>query len=179
METYIHPNALVESREVGEGCRIWAFSHVMPGAVVGRDCNIGEHVFIESGAVVGNGVTVKNGISLWDGVQIGDEVFLGPHAVFTNYLRPRAFLRTARKDFLTTRIDRSATIGAGAVIVCGIRIGEFAFVAAGAVVTKDVPAHAFVKGNPARVAGRICRCAHTIVESAEVGGQCEQCEFRF
>ena len=152
---FVHAFAFVESKHIGEKTRIWEFAHVMPEARIGSGCNIGGHAFVESGAVIGNGVTVKNGISIWDKVKIEDDVFLGPHMVFTNEKMPRAFIKKTRDDFLPTLIKKGATIGAGAVIVCGVTVGEYAFVAAGAVVTKDVPAYGLVQGNPARLVGYV------------------------
>jgi len=159
---FIHQLAFVESQSIGKATRVWAFAHVMIGAVVGEKCNLGEHVFVESGAKIGNGVTVKNGISIWDRVEIADDVFLGPHMIFTNDLRPRAFIKKGADLLLPTRVGKGATIGAGAVIVCGITLGEYAFVAAGSVVTRDVPAFGLVKGNPAKLTGYVCQCAETL-----------------
>jgi acetyltransferase-like isoleucine patch superfamily enzyme len=172
---FVHALAVVETAAIGAGTRVWGFSHVMKGARVGVDCNLGEHVFVESGAVIGNRVTVKNGISIWDRVQLGDDVFVGPSAVFTNDLRPRAFIKRGAESFLPTQIGPGATIGAGAVIVCGVTIGPYAFVAAGAVVTRDVPPHGMVRGNPARLAGFACRCAGTFFEVGTSLGVCSAC----
>ena len=149
LDIQAHPLALCESDDVGFGTRIWPFAHVMEGAHVGAGCNIGEHAFIESGAWVGDGVTVKNGVLIWDRVVIEDYVFLGPGAVFSNDLVPRAGSGRSHDDFLPTLVRRGATIGANATIVCGVTIGPHAFVGAGAVVTRDVPAGALVVGNPA------------------------------
>lgn len=160
---FVHPQALVESRSIGIKSRVWAFAHVMAGAVIGQDCNIGGHTFIESGAVIGNGVTVKNGVSIWDQVTIEDDVFVGPSAVFTNHPKPRAFIRGNRDAWRKTLVKKGATIGAGAVIVCGIEIGEYAFIGAGAVVTKSVPSYALVVGNPGKIVARVCRCLKTKV----------------
>jgi UDP-2-acetamido-3-amino-2,3-dideoxy-glucuronate N-acetyltransferase len=148
-EVLTHPLALCESEDVGTGTRIWPFAHVMAGAHVGAGCNICEGAFIETGAWVGDGVTVKNGVLIWDRVVIEDYVFLGPGAVFTNDLFPRAGAGKSHDDFLPTLVQRGATIGANATLVCGVTIGHHAFVGAGAVVTRDVPAHALVFGNPA------------------------------
>jgi acetyltransferase-like isoleucine patch superfamily enzyme len=168
---FVHPSGLCESDEVGEGTRIWAFAHVLKGAVVGRDCNVCDGAFIESGARVGNGVTVKNGVLVWDRVTVEDDVFLGPGVVFTNDLRPRAHIKRSGEALVPTTVRRGATLGAGAVVVCGVEIGEHAFVAAGAVVTKDVPAHAFVAGNPARHKGWACTCGERLPSSL----YCDQC----
>jgi UDP-2-acetamido-3-amino-2,3-dideoxy-glucuronate N-acetyltransferase len=159
---FVHPQALCESSDVGPGTRVWAFAHVMDGARVGPDCNVGGGAFIESGAVVGANVTIKNGVSIWDRVIIEDDVFLGPSATFTNDLYPRASFKNAPTEFLATVVRRGSTIGANATIVCGTIIGEGAFVAAGAVVTKDVLARALVAGNPATRLGWVCDCGERL-----------------
>src|SRR5262249_4912735 len=146
---FVHERALCESTEVGARTRIWASAHVMQGARVGTDCNIGECAFIEKGAVIGNRVTVKNAVLVWDGVTVEDEVFLGPNMVFTNVRDLRRALRPRPEDFQPTRVRHGAAIGANATIVCGVTIGERALVGAGSVVTTDVPAYALVVGNPA------------------------------
>jgi acetyltransferase-like isoleucine patch superfamily enzyme len=145
---FIHERALVETDTIGAGTRIWAFAHVMPGAVIGAECNICDHTYIEGDVIVGDRVTVKSGVFLWDGLRVQDDVFIGPQATFTNDLMPRS-----RQPFQLreTTIARGASIGAGAVILPGVTIGERAMVGAGAVVTKDVPADVVVVGNPARV----------------------------
>jgi UDP-2-acetamido-3-amino-2,3-dideoxy-glucuronate N-acetyltransferase len=177
----IHPTALVETGEVGAGTSIWAFCHVMAGAVIGRDCNVGDHCYIEGGARVGDGVTIKNGCMLWEGVTIEDEAFVGPGVVFTNDLRPRspraahARSRYAGDGWLARTVVREgASIGAGAVILPGLSIGRHALVAAGAVVTRGVPDHGLVTGNPARLAGWACRCGATLaVDDGRAG--CAAC----
>lgn len=147
----IHPQALVETPDVGAGTRVWAFAHILPGARVGADCNICDGVFIEGGATVGDRVTVKCGVQLWDGVTLEDDVFVGPNATFTNDLFPRS--RQHPAEYARTLVRAGASIGANATILAGITIGERAMVGAGAVVTKDVPPGAVVVGNPARVKG--------------------------
>jgi acetyltransferase-like isoleucine patch superfamily enzyme len=156
----------VESADIGTGTRIWAYAHVMAGARVGTGCNLGEGVFIESGVVIGNDVTIKNGVAVYDKVIVEDEAFLGPHCVFTNDLRPRSgrFKRQA-ETFLTTRIRRGASIGANATIVCGHEVGEYAMVAAGAVVTRNVAAHTLVSGVPARPRGLVCVCGEMLSDA--------------
>ena len=159
---FVHPTSIAdEGCEIGKGTRIWHFSHVMSGAVIGEDCNIGEHVFVESGVRLGNHVKVKNNISLYAGLVCEDGVFLGPASVYTNVVNPRSLV--PRKDeFRETHIGRGASIGAGAVIVCGHKIGKYAFVGAGSVVTRDVPDYAVVYGNPARVKGYMCECGEML-----------------
>lgn len=148
---FLHPNALCESGDVGAGTRVWAFAHVLPGARIGRDCNICDHVFIENDVVIGDSVTVKCGVQLWDGMRIGHRVFIGPNATFTNDRFPRS--RQYPDAVLHTIVEDGSSIGANATILPGVRIGRGAMVGAGAVVTRDVPAHATVVGNPAIVIG--------------------------
>lgn len=155
---FVHPDGRCESAAVGRGTRVWAFAHVLDGAVVGEDCNICDGAYVEFGARLGNRVTVKNQVMIFEGVTIEDDVFLGPGVIFTNDLNPRAFIKKHGDELLPTLVRRGATLGAGAVVVCGTTVGEFAFVAAGAVVTRDVPAHSFVVGSPARVIGWACDC---------------------
>jgi acetyltransferase-like isoleucine patch superfamily enzyme len=161
-KVFIHPHALCESNHVGAGTRVWAFAHVMPDAVIGEDCNICDHAFIESGVVIGNHVTVKNGVLLFEKVTIGDDVFLGPHVVFTNDLRPRIEEKTPREEWLPTTVRKGASIGANTTIVCGTVIGEYALIGAGSVVTGDVRPHALVVGNPGRQIGWACVCGGTL-----------------
>ncbi|MBI5624290.1 MAG: N-acetyltransferase [Elusimicrobia bacterium] len=166
MKPFIHPKALVETREIGPGTRVWAFAQVMKGARVGADCNICGHSFIESGAVVGDGCVLKNGVLVWEGVTLEDGVFVGPAAVFTNDRWPRSRSVPATKArrledktwLVNTRVRTGASIGARAVIVAGVELGAYCLVGAGAVVTKDVLPYAIVAGVPARPAGWVCAC---------------------
>lgn len=159
---FVHPQALCESDDVGPRTRVWAFAHVMRGAKVGADCNVCGHAFIESGAVIGDRVTVKNAVLVWDKVTIEDDVFLGPNMVFTNDPNPRAAFKKGPERFVPTRVRRGASIGANATILCGLTVGSHAFVGAGAVVTRDVPDHAIVVGNPARRTGYMCACGEKL-----------------
>lgn len=168
-DVFTHAKGINESEQVGAGTRIWAFAHVMHGAVVGKNCNIGDHAFIEGGAVLGDGVTIKNGVLVWEGVELGDYVFVGPGAVFTNDLHPRsprhpaAKTRYETKDWLVrTRVREGATIGANATVLCGVTIGKYATVGAGALVIKDVRDFALVVGNPAREIGHVCMCGQSL-----------------
>ncbi|HMF40924.1 MAG TPA: WxcM-like domain-containing protein [Polyangia bacterium] len=144
-----HPQAIVETPNVGEGTRVWAFVHLLPGAVVGKDCNICDHVFIENQVTVGDRVTIKSGVQLWDGVHVEDDVFIGPNVTFTNDPFPRS--KQHLPSYPETWVRRGASIGANATILPGVNIGAGAMVGAGSVVTRSVPPHAVVMGNPARI----------------------------
>lgn len=161
-DTLIHPTAVIdEGCTIGEGTRIWHFSHVMHGARVGKSCNIGQNVVISPGAIVGDRVKIQNNVSVYTGVTVEDDAFLGPSCVFTNVINPRSFI--SRKDeFRPTIVRRGASIGANATIVCGNEIGEYAMIGAGAVVTKDVPSYSLWVGNPARQAGWVSRAGHKL-----------------
>jgi UDP-2-acetamido-3-amino-2,3-dideoxy-glucuronate N-acetyltransferase len=159
---FIHPRGLCESDEVGHGTRIWAFAHVLAGARIGRDCNVCDGAFVETGASVGDRVTVKNQVMIFEGVDVGDDVFLGPGVIFTNDLRPRAHIKRRGAELMATTVQRGATLGAGVVVVCGVTIGEHAFIGAGAIVTGDVPPHGFVVGNPGRLIGWACTCGERL-----------------
>ena len=153
MSFFTHPQALVESQTIGNGTRVWAFAHVLPGARIGRECNICDHVFIENDVIIGDQVTIKCGVQVWDGVRLEDDVFIGPNVTFTNDLFPRS--KVYPETFVQTTIRKGASLGANATILAGVTIGRNAMVGAGAVVTKDVPPNAVVVGNPARIKGYI------------------------
>jgi UDP-2-acetamido-3-amino-2,3-dideoxy-glucuronate N-acetyltransferase len=153
-----HPTAIVDDGAIiGPGTKVWHFCHIMPGARIGARCSLGQNVFVGAKAIVGDGCKIQNNVSLYDAVELAADVFVGPSAVFTNVLNPRAFI-VRKNEYRATRVDRGATIGANATIVCGHNIGPYAFVAAGAVVTHDVPAFALMAGVPARQIGWMCRC---------------------
>lgn len=143
-----HSHAIVESQDIGRGTRVWAFVHILPGAKIGADCNICDHVFIENDVVIGDRVTIKCGVQIWDGLRLEDDVMVGPNATFTNDLFPRS---KQSFELRQTIVRRGASIGANATILCGLTVGEGAMVGAGSVVTRDVPAYAVVAGNPARI----------------------------
>jgi UDP-2-acetamido-3-amino-2,3-dideoxy-glucuronate N-acetyltransferase len=167
----LHAHALVdEGAVIGPGTRVWAFAHVLSGAVIGADCNICDHTFIEGKVTLGDRVTVKCGVYLWDGVAVEDDVFIGPAAVFTNDLRPRSGQH--RGEFIRTLLCRGASVGAGAVLLPGIQIGRWAMVGAGAVVTRSVPDHALVVGNPARRSGWVCRCGERLSFTGSDSARC-------
>jgi len=159
---FAHPKALVETEDIGPGTRIWAFAHVLPGVRIGARCNICDHAFIETGVVLGNNVTVKNGVAIWQGVTVEDNVFLGPNCVLTNDPNPRAYIKKPGEALHNTLIRANATVGANATILCGVTIGRYAFIGAGAVVLRTVPDFALVVGNPARQIGWICHCARRL-----------------
>ncbi len=162
---FIHKHALVEQgARIGGRTRVWAFAHVLGGAVIGEDCNICDHVFIENDVVIGDRVTIKSGVQVWDGIRLENDVFVGPNATFTNDNYPRS--KQYLDSFLRTVVRKGASIGANSTILAGIVIGANSMVGAGAVVTKDVPPHAIVKGNPARITGYVSSVAKTNLEAA-------------
>ncbi len=151
--SFIHSTAVIdEGAQIGDGTRIWHFSHIMPGAVIGSNCNLGQNVFVDNNAVIKNGVKIQNNVSVYNSVVLEDDVFVGPSAVFTNVINPRSFIER-KNEFKKTLIKKGATIGANATIICGITIGEYAMIGAGAVVTKDVISYALMVGNPAKQIG--------------------------
>lgn len=159
---YVHPSAIIdEGCKIGKGTKIWHFSHVMPNCVLGENCNIGQNVVVSPEVVLGNNVKVQNNVSIYTGVVCEDDVFLGPSMVFTNVTNPRSAVNR-RGQYAKTTVKRGASIGANATIVCGHDIGEYAFIGAGAVVTKTVPAYALVVGNPARQIGWMSEYGHRL-----------------
>jgi len=162
MKYFAHPTAVIdEGSEIGAGTKIWHFCHIMNNCKIGKNCNLGQNVVVSPDVVLGNGVKVQNNVSLYSGVVCEDEVFLGPSVVFTNVINPRSVI--SRKDeFKSTIVEKGATIGANATIICGITVGRYAFIGAGAVVTKNVPDYALVLGNPGRLAGWMSESGHKL-----------------
>lgn len=181
-DVFVHPTAIVESDDIGAGTRIWAFAHVLAGARLGKNCNIGDHCFVESGANIGDNVTVKNYVSVWEGVTLEDDVFVGPMVCFTNDAQPRsprmpeAQARYANKEswLSETTVGRGAAIGANATVLPGLRLGSYCVVGAAAVVTRDVAPHSVVLGTPARCVGYTCRCGQTRAPTPDL--HCTKCD---
>ena len=161
-EYFVHESSYVdEGCVIGKGTRVWHFSHIMPGCTIGMNCNIGQNVVISTGVVLGNNVKIQNNVSVYTGVKCEDDVFLGPSMLFTNVTNPRSAVNR-RGEYKETLVGKGATIGANATIVCGHNIGAYAFIGAGAVVTKDIPDFALVIGNPARQSGWMSRFGHKL-----------------
>lgn len=165
---WAHQTAIVDAgAQLGAGSKVWHFSHVCAGARIGAGCSLGQNVFVANDVVIGNGVKVQNNVSVYDAVTLEDDVFVGPSAVFTNVYNPRAAV-PRKSEYLRTRVQRGATLGANCTIVCGTTIGEYAFVAAGAVINRDVPAHALMAGVPARRIGWMSRTGERLGLPASV-----------
>ena len=178
-EIFVHPSSVVDDGAViGSGCRIWHFSHVMSGAVLGRSCNIGQNVMIASGVKLGSNVKVQNNVSVYSGVTCEDDVFLGPSCVCTNVRNPRSEI-PRRDQYEHTIVRRGATIGANATIVCGIEIGKYAFIGAGAVVTRSVPDYALVVGVPGRLAGWMSRHGHRLEFDSDGVAVCRESGIKY
>jgi UDP-2-acetamido-3-amino-2,3-dideoxy-glucuronate N-acetyltransferase len=177
MSAFVHPTAVVDEGAVlGEGAQVWHFVHVCAGARIGARCVLGQNVFIGPGVALGDGVKLQNNVSVYAGVELAEDVFVGPSAVFTNVRTPRAHVNR-KGEFTPTKVGRGATIGANATIVCGHPIGEYAFVGAGAVVSREVLPHSVVLGAPARPRGFACRCGEVLRGEGEV--TCARCDDRY
>lgn len=178
-QVFIHPTAIVdEGCTIGEGTKIWHFSHIMPDCTLGQNCNLGQNVVVSPGVVLGNNVKVQNNVSIYTGVTCGDDVFLGPSMVFTNITNPRSAIKR-RDQYQQTKVGRGVSIGANATIVCGHDIGDFAFIGAGAVVTKAIPAYALVVGNPARQTGWMSEYGHRLEFDANGLATCSESGERY
>lgn len=160
---FIHNTSIVESKDIGKGTKIWEFCHILPDTKIGMNCNICAYCFIENGVRVGNNVTIKNGVSLWKKVSIEDNVFIGPDVVFTNDLNPRAEIKKGDDELLETVVKNGCTIGANSTILCGIVLGNYSFIAAGSVITRDITDYALMMGNPAKQAGYMCQCGKRMI----------------
>ena len=178
MKYFVHPTAIVEEQVViGNSSKIWHFAHIRQGAILGKNVIVGKSSYIDTEVTIGNGVKIQNLVSIYQGVAIADDVFIGPHVVFTNDLYPRS-----SRDWVIvqTQVERGSSIGANATIICGVTIGEYSLIAAGAVVTKDVGAHALVGGNPAELLGFVCVCARKILPKSVKEGEhlvlCKYCQ---
>jgi len=171
---FVHESAYVDDGAlIGAGTKVWHFCHVMPEAVIGRNCSLGQNVVVMSRTRIGNNVRVQNNVSIYEGVVLEDDVFCGPSCVFTNVLNPRSHV-SRKAEYETTLVKRGASIGANATVVCGVTLGEFAFVGAGAVITSDVPPHALMVGVPARRVGWMCECGERL-RLAGGGAACVRC----
>lgn len=173
-EYFAHPTAVIdEGCKIGKGTKIWHFSHVMPGSVIGESCNIGQNVVVSTGVVLGRNVKVQNNISLYEGVTCDDDVFLGPSMVFTNVTNPRSAI-VRKHQYSKTHVGKGASIGANATIVCGHDIGAYSFIGAGSVVTKNIPAYALVVGNPARQIGWMSEYGHRLEFDKDSYATCKE-----
>ncbi len=163
MSVFVHPTSVVdEDVEIGDGTKIWLFCHIQRGARIGKNCSFGQNVNVANNVVIGNGVKVQNNVSVYEGVELKDYVFCGPSCVFTNDLTPRAKYPKGSAGYRKTLVEEGASIGANATVICGIRIGKWALIGAGAVVTADVPDHALITGIPARHRGWVCECGKVL-----------------
>ena len=176
---FAHETAVIDPGcTIGAGTRVWHFTHIMPGAVIGEACNLGQNVVVSPGVVLGRNVKVQNNVSIYEGVTCEDDVFLGPSCVFTNITNPRS-AEIRKGMYASTRVGRGASIGANATIVCGHDIGAYAFIGAGAVVTKDVPAYALVVGNPARQIGWMSEFGHRLTFDTDGVANCPEAGSRY
>jgi len=175
--TFVHESSFVDAgATIGAGSKVWHFCHVMPGAVIGERCNLGQNVVVMGGVRIGNNVKIQNNVSVYEGVELEDDVFCGPSMVFTNVMNPRSHV-PRKSEYRKTLVRRGASIGANATIVCGITLGEYCFIGAGAVVTKDVEPYAVVAGVPAKRIGWMCQCGESRPKSGV--GTCKACGTKY
>jgi UDP-2-acetamido-3-amino-2,3-dideoxy-glucuronate N-acetyltransferase len=180
-DVVVHPTATIDDGcTIGAGTRVWHYSHVMTGARIGERCSLGQNVFVARDVVIGNNTKIQNNVSLYQGVELEDDVFCGPSMVFTNVINPRSHV-SRKHEYQRTLVRQGATIGANATVLCGHTIGRFAFVGAGAVVTRDVPDYALVVGNPGRVAGWMCDCGVKLIAGGQppAAARCGACGARY
>lgn len=178
-DVFVHETAVVdEGAEIGQGTKVWHFSHIMPGSRIGRNCNLGQNVVVSPKVVLGDNVKVQNNVSIYTGVVCQDDVFLGPSMVFTNVINPRSAVNR-RDQYLKTNVGRGATIGANATIVCGHDIGEYAFIGAGTVITKAVPAYGLVVGNPGRQIGWMSKYGHRLEFNGKGLAECPESKEKY
>lgn len=173
---FVHPTSIIDDNvEIGEGTKVWHFSHIQSGSRIGKKCSFGQNVYISNGVRIGNGCKVQNNVSIYEGVELEDYVFCGPSMVFTNDLTPRARFPKGHEEYKKTIVRHDATLGANCTIVCGCEIGEFATIAAGAVITKDVNPHALMAGVPAKRIGWVCECGQVLDEAL----RCPDCRKKY
>jgi UDP-2-acetamido-3-amino-2,3-dideoxy-glucuronate N-acetyltransferase len=172
-DVFVHDSSYVdEGAQIGKGTKIWHFCHVMPGAVIGEGCNLGQNVVVMNRVRIGNNVKIQNNVSIYEGVELEDDVFCGPSMVFTNVLNPRSHV-SRKNEYRRTLVRRGTSIGANATVVCGVTLGEYSFIGAGAVVTKDVPDYALMVGVPATRVGWMCQCGERLPDTG--AGTCRAC----
>lgn len=181
-EDYINPTAIIDNHAIiGKGTKVWHFAHIMEQAKIGKECVISDYVYVGKGVTIGNNVKLENRATIYEGVTIEDDVFIGPNVTFTNDFRPRSFTKEWKKR--DTKVKKGSSIGAGTVIICGITINNYAFVGAGSVVTEDIPPHALVYGNPAKIQAFVCRCGRKLILGkklkTQVHMECKSCNEKF